>query len=212
VLHLNTGVHFHKIVSAFRIYNKFDRSGICVIDSFCCKNRVVIHGSTHFFRDSRRWRFLNQFLVISLYGTVTLSKGNYVAEVICHDLNLYMAWIFNKFFNIHSVIAKGIGRFTLRHIEIKFKFVFGFCHTHTFSTAAGGCLDHNRVTDFVGKFFTGFCIIDRFFRARNDRNVGIYHCFAGVGFISHAVDNVSGWTDKGDAVFVTETDKICVLG
>lgn len=69
----------------------------------------MIHRSTHFFRDGRRRGLLNQLLVISLYGAVTLAKSNHISEVICHDLNLYVAWIFNEFFNIHGVIAKGIG-------------------------------------------------------------------------------------------------------
>ena len=171
----------------------------------------MIHGSTHFFCDGRRWRFFDQLLMISLYGAVTFSKCNYVSEIVCHDLNFHMARIFDIFFDVHCIIAKRICRFPLCHVEMKFKLVFGLCHAHTFSTAAGGCFDHYRITDLIRKFFTGFSIIDWFSCAGNDRYFGIHHGLAGMGFISHTVDDFCSRTDKCDTIFVAETDKICIF-
>ena len=208
VLDLNTGIHFHEVVSSALVKNELDRSGICVTNSFCGKNGIVVHGSAGIGCDSRRRRFFNQLLVVALYRTVTFAESHYISMSVSHDLDLYMAWVFNIFFNVHGVIAKCVGRLSLSHVEIEFKIIFRAGDTHALSTSAGGGFDHNRITDFVCKLFAGLYVIDWIFRTWNDRNSGLHHCLSGVGFISHAVDNICTWSDKCNAVFFAQTYKV----
>ena len=92
--------------------------------------------------------------------------------------------------------------------EIEFKIIFRAGDTHALSTSAGGGFDHNRITDFVCKLFAGLYVIDWIFRTWNDRNSGLHHCLSGVGFISHAVDNICTWSDKCNTVFFAQTYKV----
>ena len=74
--------------------------------------------------------------MVSLHGAVTLAESHHISKFIPHDLNLYMTRILDEFLDIHGIVAKCIGRLSLRHIKLEFEFVGGFCYTHSLSAAA----------------------------------------------------------------------------
>ncbi len=211
MFHLDSGIHLHKVEVAMTIHNIFDGSRISISHCFCCKNRILVHLGTDFFVDGWRWRFFDQFLMISLYGTVSLSQCHYVSVFICHNLNLHMTWIFDKFLNVHGVVTEGIGGFSLCHVKLEFKFIPVFCHTHSLAATAGGGFDHNRITDSICQFFSHHCIVDWFFRSRNNRNSRFHHGRSCLGFISHLIDYVRFRPDKGNAVFFTFSYKFTIF-
>ena len=175
VLDLNTCIHFHKIEAAFWIYDKLNRSGICITDRFCSQYRVLIHFLPRLRIDRRRRRFLDQLLMVSLYRTVTLTERHDISMRIRHNLDLDMSRIDDKALNVHRVIPERIRGLLLRNVKLELKLIRRFRDTHALSSAAGGCLDHDRETDALCQLQPCFCIIDRFLRSRYDRHARIHH-------------------------------------
>ena len=81
-------------------------------------------------------------------------------DVYKRQLELNMARILDIFFNIHGIIRKSIDRFRLRYLKIFCKIFPATGNTHSFSTAATGCLDHNRKTNLLCQFQTISSSID----------------------------------------------------
>ena len=212
MLHLDPGIHLHEIIGSFRIKDELHGSRICIVYRPRRQDRVPVHGIADLIIDGRRGRLLDQLLMVSLDRTVTLAQRHHVAELVRHDLDLHMARVLDEPLDIHGIVAECIGGFPLGHVELKFKLVRGLRHAHAFAAAAGRRLDHHRIADLLRQLHAGLRVIHRFFRTRHDRYAGLHHGLAGMRFISHAVDDFRFWSDEGNPVLLTETDKIRILG
>ena len=176
MLHLNSGIHFHKIKSAFFIKKEFNRSGIFIPGCFCRFHRCLSHSGTKFIGDHLTWGFLDHLLMISLNGTITFPQVNYITEFICHDLKFNMSWMTYKMLHVHRRIAKSHLRFFLCGTETFFKICRCISNSHSLSASTKSSFDDDRITDRFGFLHSLFYCIDWIFATRNDRNPCICHC------------------------------------
>ncbi len=111
VFYLNTCIHLHKEEVSMFVNQKLYRTNTFIVyrsRSFFCRN-------AHFFTQPvcHKWRrcFFNQFLMSSLYRTISLRHVANITMLISCNLYFYMAWFFNKLFHIHSIVPKCCRRF-----------------------------------------------------------------------------------------------------
>ena len=211
MLHLDSRVHLHKVEVPLRVHDELDGACIGILYGLRREDRTAVHLGTGFVIDSRGWRLLDQLLVISLDGAVTVAEGDDMTEVIRHDLDLDVARLLDIALDIHGVIAEGVCGLALCETELKLEFILGCRDTHALAAATGGGLDDHRVPDLAGELLSGLRVVDRLACARNDRHAGIHHRLPGMGLVAHAVDDVGLRTDKGDAIFLTAAYELTVL-
>ena len=122
-----------------------------------------------------------------------------------------MARILDIFFNIHGIIRKSIDRFRLRYLKIFCKIFHATGNTHSFSTAATGCLDHNRKTNLLCQFQTIISSIDCLFCARDNRNFRIDHGVSCFLLVSHPANNFRRRSDKCNVTLLAHLCEFCIF-
>ena len=136
---------------------------------------------------------------------------NYISVFIRKNLHFNMSGILHKPFQIHGIIGEGMDRLLLCCLKQFGKFLFISGYTHSFSTAAAGCLDHNRKTDFLYSFQSLLYCVDRFLCAGHYRDFSFPHCVFRLRFISHSGNYFCGRTNKCHITFLTHFHKTAVL-
>ncbi len=112
---------------------------------------------------------------------------------------------------IHGIIRKAFDRFHLSILEVGSKIRLTPGHPHSFSAAAGGCLDHHRKTNGFCHFQSRLCGVNRLLAAGNHRNSGLNHRFSCLGFIAHSADNFCRGADKCNAALFAQLCKSGIL-
>ena len=77
-------------------------------------------------------------------------------ELVAHDLNLNVARILNKLFDVHVAVAERSFGFVSRHHKCVFKFTFLGYNAHTLAAAAGYSLNDNRKSHVYCKLLAFF--------------------------------------------------------
>ena len=138
VFHLYTGVHFHEIELAVFINEELDSACIPITaDLSGCTS-----GFTHFrtklliHKACRGRGFLEDLLISSLHGAVTLAQIDNVAVIICKYLNLDMLRVFYEFLDIDLVIAEAGKSFLLCGGHLRLKLIVGVNDPYAASSAA----------------------------------------------------------------------------
>ena len=83
--------------------------------------------------------------------------------------------------------------------------------THSLSATSCGSFDHNWVSHVICDLLPCFCLINGIFCTRNYWNSSIHHCLSCCGFVTHAVNDLCGWSDKCDIAFFTHSYKFAIL-
>lgn len=87
VFDLNTRVDLDKVVPALLINQELGRTGVSVVDGFRKLDGIAQDGLSDVLRQVRCWSDLDDLLVSSLDGTVSLVQVNTVAVTICQELD-----------------------------------------------------------------------------------------------------------------------------
>ena len=203
MLHLNTGIHFHKIKTAGFFKQKLNGSRIDIPCSLCRIYRRFPHFLTHCITHNGTRRFFNQLLVISLDGAVTLAQMDHMTITIRQNLELDMFRMLHKVLQIHSIIAKSCHRLLLGCHKSIFQFILMISHTHAFAAAAKGRLDNDRIPHFFCNGQCFFCMIQRFLASRDHRYPCRDHRISGIGFIAEFADDICGWSDENNMTLLT---------
>ena len=108
MLNLNPSIHLHEVKFAFTfIVKKLDCPSIFIANRFCradsCRSDLVSNCLT----DCYGWRFFEDFLVVSLKGTIPFTQMNHMSKLVSQNLNLNMTSWVDDAFKVHSSIAKG---------------------------------------------------------------------------------------------------------
>src|SRR4029079_16326727 len=100
---------------------------------------------------------------------------NNVAMLITYDLDFDVTWLFNKFFNIDTIVAKGCFGFLAFFIPQFFEILFSPDYTHPFSTTTGCSVHDDRVTDVLADFLCMSNIIYQTTTTWDNRNACFHH-------------------------------------
>ena len=203
MLHLDTGIHFHKIKTSCLFKQELDSSGVHVSRCFCSIHCRLSHLLTQCITHNGTRRFFNQLLVISLDGAVTLAQMDHMTITIRQNLELDMFRMLHKVLQIHGIIAKSCHRLLLGCHKSIFQFILMISHTHAFAAAAKGRLDNDRIPHFFCNGQCFFCMIQGFLASRDHRYPCHDHRISGIGFIAEFADDICVWSDENNMTLLT---------
>ena len=211
VLHLDSGVHFHKIEIFVFVQQKLDGSRVFVSHGLGRTDRRIAHALPQVLGDHVAGGLLQHLLVAALNGTVPLSQMNHVAVLIRHNLELDVAGLLDVFLNIHGVVGKSLYGLHLGRVEVLREIRLAPGDTHALAAAAGGRLDHHRKADGFGHL-QGLCgLVNRLLAAGHHGHARIHHGAAGLGLVPHPVNDLSGRPDEGDVALRAELGELGVF-
>ena len=211
MFHLDPGIHLHKIKLPCLFQKELDGSSIFVAGCLCRFHSRLSHLLAKCFGDCRTWRLLDQLLVVSLDGAVTLAQMNDISIFIGKNLELDVFWMLYKMLQIHSSISKCCFCFFLCGIKCHFELFRSLSHTHAFSTTAKCCLDNHRIADLACYLCCGICLIEGLVTSRDYRNACLYHGTSRLRLVSQFLDHLRRWSDENDVTFRTKFCKFAVL-
>ena len=190
MLHLNAGIHLHKIEFSRLFQKKFNGSGIHIMSCFCGFHSSHSHLVSQFFGHCHGRGFLDHFLMVSLDRTIPFSKMNHISLTVCKDLKFNVSWVLHKVLNVHSSIPKCNLGFLLCGEKCQFKFLWGKGCTHAFPAASKGCFYDDRITNSVCFSCSCLHIQNSLCGSRNYRNSSCFHSISGNLFVSKILDHL----------------------
>jgi len=106
VFYLNTRIDLNEVMPSHLIDQEFRCASIPVPDALREPDRVRQNGLTHFLREVSCRCNLNDLLVTSLDGAVTLEQVNGVTNAISKNLDFDMTWALQEAFDEDSAISE----------------------------------------------------------------------------------------------------------
>jgi hypothetical protein len=97
MLHLNAGVHFHKVKIAVAIQQKLHGARPHIVNGLSGPHRCIPHFLAQVCRQGWARGFFQQLLVAALNGTIPFPQMHHIAVAIGQDLKLDMAGLLDKF-------------------------------------------------------------------------------------------------------------------
>jgi len=199
VLNLDPGIHFHEIEIALGVDQELDRAHPGIIDMPGQADSGLAHRLAQLGRGKRRGGFFEDFLVAALDRAVALAEMDHMPMLIGEQLNLDMARVFDEAFEVDPVIAKASHGFSPGGLESTRQVLVAQGNAHATSTAAGGGLDHDRITDLAGRLQGIGDIGHDAMGAWNDRYARFDRRLARRRLVAHFFDHDIGRADEFDA-------------
>ena len=212
VLYLNTGVHFDEVVLTALVQQKLASSGTAVIHCFCQLDGIIADGFSLRVGQAERRCELDDLLVSSLYGAISLIKVHQVAVLIAQHLNLNMLRLFQVFLDKNISVAECFYRFVMGTAELRNQFFAAANDSHSSSAAAGSRLQHYRITALLCKFQRFILGRDGLIHARDGRNANAFRYQLGLDFITQRIHHLMCRSDEFDAALLAsfrETGIFC---
>ena len=211
MLYLNTRIHFNKVWIVISVYQKLQCSCIDISNIFtktdcCIKNLLsclVWNGKCR--------RILYDLLVTSLHRAVTVEQMHNIAVIISDHLNLNMLWSFQIFLNENHIITESFFRFISRLVKFLFQISRIIDNTHPTSATTVGSFQHNRISDHVCDLRCLFIRFHRVIYSRDDRYICCNGNLFGRNLISHCSHNITGRSNKCNAILFTCIYKLRIL-
>ena len=113
MFHLDTCIHLHKVEVSVRLQKELNGSCIFIMRRFCRSDRSVAHFLSELIVQRYAGGLFDQFLMVSLNGTVTLAQVHHISKAVRHDLEFHMTGMADKALHIHCSIAESHHRFLL---------------------------------------------------------------------------------------------------
>ena len=172
MLDLEPRVHLEEIEAAILPGDEFHRAGAVVADRLGERHRLLAHPGTRLRVEQRARRFLDDLLVAALDRALALAEMDHVAVLVAQHLDFDVARIGDELLDEDAIVAEA--RFRLRSRARK---TFGDLapvegDAHALAAAAGGGLDHHRVTDLIGDGDRLLVVLDHAEMAGNGRDLG----------------------------------------
>lgn len=153
MLHLDTRIHFDKIMAAVLVHEELHGTRTAVIDVFCQFDRIIAHRLSLFLGNRQSRGKFHDLLMTALNRTVSLVEMHDIAVLIAQHLNFDMFRLFQILLDKDIVDAESFSRFALRVIEFGNQIFRISYDTHPASAAAGRRFQHNRITAEFANFF-----------------------------------------------------------
>jgi len=131
---------------------------------------------------------------------------------VAEHLDFDVARFEHVLFDEDAVVAEGVAGFVDAGGEAFVRFGVVVGNAQTFTTAAGGGLDHHRITDLPGDFDSGIGAIDGIVVARNGVDLGFDGQLLGLDLVAHLGDRVVLRTDELDPFRFQSARELGVLG
>lgn len=154
MLHLDTRIHFDKIMAAVLVHEELHGTRTAVIDVFCQFDRIIAHRLSLFLGNRQSRRKFHNLLMTALNRTVSLVEMHDIAVLIAQHLNFDMFRLFQILLDKDIIDAESFSRFALlRLLNSVIRSSWISYDTHPASAAAGRRFQHNRITAESANFF-----------------------------------------------------------
>src|SRR5688572_12829908 len=103
---LYPGIHLHEIKILVFVHQELDCAYAFIINSLTGFDGSFTHFIPQGFIQEWRRRLFKQFLMTTLDGAFPFGKMYDMSMLIAYNLEFNMPWLFNKFFDVNTVIAE----------------------------------------------------------------------------------------------------------
>src|SRR5579862_1539654 len=131
----------------------------------------------------------------ALDRAIPLAEMADLAILITGHLDLDMTGLFHEFLHVDAVVLERCAGFGLCSIIGPFHILFLPNDTHTFSSATGGSLEDDGVSDVFSHSLSLIQAPQKSFAARYNRNAGLDHGFLGRDLVTHGIDHGGSGAD-----------------
>lgn len=196
VLDLDSRVDLDEVVSVLLVDQELGSTGIAVVDRLGELDSISQDGVASLDRQVLCRGKLNDLLVTSLNGAVTLVKVDDVAVAVTKELNLNVLGLIQETLDEDSAVAEG--RLSLRcsSLERVLEFLLVANNSHTTTTTSEGGLDDDRKAEFVSEFLDLFKSLDRPLGTRDDRHVALDGGVTGRDLVAESINGFWGRSDE----------------
>ncbi len=212
MLDLQPRIHLKEIEALVLPRDKLDGSGGIVIDGPGESHGLFAHLATGGLVEQRRRRLLDDFLVAALNRTFALAEIDHMAMLVADHLNFDVAGINDEFLDENAIVAERRFGFGLGQTESLGDLRGRMRDPHPFAAAAGGGLDHDRITDLIGDLDRVLLVLDDAEMARNGGDVGFGGGFLGFDLVAHRGDGARIGSNENDSGFRQRARKGLALG
>lgn len=196
VFDLDTGVDLNKVVSVLLVNQELGGTGITIVDGLGQLDGIGQDRVTNVGGKVLCWGNLNDLLVPSLHGAVSLVQVNDVAVVVTEKLHLDMLGLIKEALNEDSSVTKsGLGLGS-RAFERFLKILFLADDPHTTATTSISSLDDDREAVGIGEGLDSLEVINSIRGTRYDRHVSRNSELSSRDLVTEGSDNFGGGTDE----------------
>jgi hypothetical protein len=199
VLDLNTRVDLNKVVTTLLIDQELGSTSVAIVGGLCKSDGVVEDGISRLRRKILGRRQLNNLLMTTLHGAVTLVQVNDIAVVVSQQLHLNMLGTVEEALDEDGSVAEsglGLGCGSLEGV---LEILLLPHHTHATSSTAEGGLDDDWEAVFVGEFLACFELGHWAGRTGDCWHVGLCGQLSCGHLVAEVVDGLRVGSDPDDA-------------
>lgn len=149
----------------------------------------------------------------ALNRTIALAEVEVVVFTVAQNLHFDVAGVLDAFLDINAAVSKSAPRFSDCLERLLLEILRAINLGHSPAAAAGRRLDHDRITDRLGKLRQQFLVRGRLaLAAGHDRHAGLDGALPGPRLLCHQADRLRIGPDKDKTRFFTAGRELAVLG
>ena len=212
MLNLETWVHLDKVEVLILIYQELNCTCVAVLYLACNLDCVLAKLIPELVRDSQGWSELDNLLVSSLDGAVTLEEVNDVSIVIAHDLDFDVLWTLKIFLKEYCAVAECSLSLALCSLNTFKQLLLIVGNSHSSTTATCSSLYYDRISAAFCELKSILCLLDREVCSWYNWNAGLDSCLSCCNLVTKGSLLLCGWSDKYNSCLFTSLGEIRVLG
>ena len=212
VLHLNAGIHLNKVVVAVLVDEELHSAGADVADRLGDLDGVAAQGFDRLLRDGPGGGELDDLLIAALQGAVALTEVIDVAVLVGEDLHLDVLRLDQVLLHKDVAAAEGLLGLTVHQLIGGLDLLDGVAAAHAAAAAAGSGLEDDGEAEAHGLLNGVIAVLQRLGAAGDDRHAALDGDLLGAELIAHFRQHVGRRADEENAVILTGTGKLGVLG
>ena len=212
VLDLNAGIHLDKIVVFILVDQELQSSCIGISDMLCDRDSVAVKFFLDFLGNRESGSELDNFLIASLQGAVTLKQMCHISVLIGQDLDFDVLGIDQEFLHEDVAVAEGLECFGFDQVKVDADFFDSIAASHASSAAAGSCFENDRETEFHRQLLGFFTALERLLGSGSGRYIAVQRHLLGTELVAHHIQDLGSGSDEFDAGLFAGAREITVFG
>ena len=212
MLDLNAGIHLDKIVVFILVDQELQSSCIGISDMLCDRDSVAVKFFLDFLGNRESGSELDNFLIASLQGAVTLKQMCHISVLIGQDLDFDVLGIDQEFLHEDVAVAEGLECFGFDQVKVDADFFDSIAASHASSAAAGSCFENDRETEFHRQLLGFFTALERLLGSGSGRYIAVQRHLLGTELVAHHIQDLGSGSDEFDAGLFAGAREITVFG
>ena len=196
MLDLDTWVDFDEVVAVQLVNQELSSTGIAVVDGLGQLNSIVKNGITDIWWEILGWSKLNNLLMSTLNGAITLVQVNNVSVVVTEELDLNVLWLVEEALDEDCAVAESRLCLGCCSLERLLQCALLANNTHTTSTTTVCCLDNDWEAVLVGESLDILKLVNGTLGTWNNWNASCNGKCSRRDLVSKSIDKLWRWTDK----------------